>query len=336
MIFFSNNKFLCVYWFSSLLNVDARLGNDGKDINIKNGLLSVDQEFEFGNRRKVSTLSVNNIFEELNESMVSNFSNLMKLNNTSLKNGYIVGGYRVKSRYNYPSIVAIFEIDLWSGNGYYSCAGTLLTPDIVLTAAHCVDDMIPKVVQTGRFSWNDEFGVETFEIAEKYIHPNFIKNFFYNDVALVKLKGRASAKPARLNLGKRSVKVGDVITIIGWGKTSDGGKPSSDLLETKVSVISKEKCKKSYGSIVSSSMFCSHTKGRDACQGDSGGPAFDNSGSYQVGIISFGQGCAEYPGVYTDLSDPGIMKFINLYMCELLSPNSCENGNFKYDKTIFG
>jgi secreted trypsin-like serine protease len=39
-------------------------------------------------------------------------------------------------------------------------------------------------------------------------------------------------------------------------------------------------------------------------QGDSGGPAVDNSTGLQVGIVSFGTGCARpgVPGVYTNVS----------------------------------
>jgi secreted trypsin-like serine protease len=52
----------------------------------------------------------------------------------------------------------------------------------------------------------------------------------------------------------------------------------------------------------------------DACQGDSGGPLFaqDHNGFVQVGVASWGEGCASgFPGVYTRLSDPTIADFIS-------------------------
>ena len=46
------------------------------------------------------------------------------------------------------------------------------------------------------------------------------------------------------------------------------------------------------------------TGGADSCQGDSGGPLFVRSTGIQVGITSWGYGCAApgYPGVYTEVS----------------------------------
>jgi secreted trypsin-like serine protease len=54
--------------------------------------------------------------------------------------------------------------------------------------------------------------------------------------------------------------------------------------------------------------------GKDSCQGDSGGPLFatDSDGSYvQVGIVSWGAGCAQagFPGVYARVSE--LSAFIN-------------------------
>lgn len=52
-------------------------------------------------------------------------------------------------------------------------------------------------------------------------------------------------------------------------------------------------------------------------QGDSGGPLVTDR-RVQVGIVSWGDGCAYYgrPGVYTDLSHPDVFDFIKQTMAE--------------------
>ena len=49
--------------------------------------------------------------------------------------------------------------------------------------------------------------------------------------------------------------------------------------------------------------ICGYRIGTEACQGDSGGPlVLSETGRWvQVGIVSFGEGCADtrFPGVYT-------------------------------------
>ena len=74
----------------------------------------------------------------------------------------------------------------------------------------------------------------------------------------------------------------------------------------KVSVpyVSEKTCKEAYGSSsITAGMICAGRKGKDSCQGDSGGPMVCAEG-HQVGVVSWGYGCAEegYPGVYTRVS----------------------------------
>ena len=52
-------------------------------------------------------------------------------------------------------------------------------------------------------------------------------------------------------------------------------------------------------------MMCAKDPGQDACQGDSGGPLYDQENNALVGVVSWGEGCADpsFPGVYSQVSD---------------------------------
>jgi secreted trypsin-like serine protease len=132
------------------------------------------------------------------------------------------------------------------------------------------------------------------------------------------------------------------VVVAGWGTTSSGGNTSSILLQADLAIVSDPDCTAAYGDgFQTPAMICAGAPGRDSCQGDSGGPLFVNErvGTHiekikgkkrkgkkrkvktievpifaqtQVGIVSFGQGCADpgFPGVYARVSDPDINGFI--------------------------
>ena len=63
-------------------------------------------------------------------------------------------------------------------------------------------------------------------------------------------------------------------------------------------------------------MICGGKQNKDACGGDSGGPLIANiDGKFTlVGVTSWGSsdcGSANNPGVYADISNPSMMRFIN-------------------------
>jgi trypsin len=68
------------------------------------------------------------------------------------------------------------------------------------------------------------------------------------------------------------------------------------------------------GSLITSAMFCAAVAqgGKDSCQGDSGGPIVNSSSRVQLGVVSWGWGCADaaYPGVYSNLGSATLASFI--------------------------
>lgn len=105
--------------------------------------------------------------------------------------------------------------------------------------------------------------------------------------------------------------------VAGWGRTQEGGSSATVLQELQLPILKNTDCQTRYKAVnklISNKQFdtavlCAGvlTGGKDSCQGDSGGPLMLPqrvgliSYYYQVGIVSYGIGCAraDIPGVYT-------------------------------------
>lgn len=90
-----------------------------------------------------------------------------------------------------------------------------------------------------------------------------------------------------------------LLYVSGYGATSSGGPAAAQLMQVAVSKKNFDRCNSAYGYELTSNMLCAAAFGSDSCQGDSGGPLTYNG--QQIGIVSFGNGCANpyFPGVYT-------------------------------------
>ena len=93
------------------------------------------------------------------------------------------------------------------------------------------------------------------------------------------------------------VPIGAVGQATGWGVTRSGDRT---LHYISVPIVSDEKCNSTYSGGIYAGMLCAGSRGKDACLGDAGGPFVINKSV--VGIISWGEGCALLPGVYTRVS----------------------------------
>ena len=197
----------------------------------------------------------------------------------------------------------------------------MITPSVVLTAAHCIQSI--QSAEIGRYDFSaDESGVETYVKLERRRHPLFNPDTYDFDYALIKLE-REQPSPFLASL-RKTPEIPDTMTIMGWGLTSDGGKQSNELLEADVLKFDTSECSKNYQpDPVTDNMFCAEDVGVDACQGDSGGPIIITGTNIQVGITSWGSGCAvaSFPGVYARV-DKGY-SWIEETICTDLSPADC-------------
>ncbi|XP_044742589.1 venom protease-like [Chrysoperla carnea] len=240
------------------------------------------------------------------------------------EDGYsrIVGGFNV-SRGQFPWIVAMgYDRDI--GKASYECGASLIAPNHVLTAAHCIVGQPLIQVAIGTLNpYKDPY--LTGKVVKTYVHEDYSEVTNENDIAVVKVqwqneKGEnVDFKPNETADTICLPKTEDLRTktyeryypfISGWGlqEYDNLNTVSAILLAVQVPVVKNTLCEKKYQkfkrTIISPNVLCAGymKEKHDSCQGDSGGPLMLpilNNGEtryYQIGVVSKGYRCA-YPGM---------------------------------------
>jgi secreted trypsin-like serine protease len=235
----------------------------------------------------------------------------------------------------WPWIVAL------KSDGEQFCGASLINRQWILTAAHCVYDPSSNTIDTNLEiqavflqSNLNQSNTQSFtrNISEIHIHPEYSYNLDLNDIALLKLdKTVDNINPILLpgsSYDAFTIAAGTQATVLGWGLTQETTDDEVILRKVELPITEQAVCSQSMAKNlinIEDSMICAGYPegGKDACSGDSGGPLVYFSDPLQnwvqVGIVSFGIGCAladEY-GVYTRISKyTQPQQLINTTICE--------------------
>jgi secreted trypsin-like serine protease len=216
---------------------------------------------------------------------------------------------------SFPWLAVVFH----EGAGEdFQCSGTVLAPNVILTAAHCAEDVgsgrrysaSGYAVVTGNVDWT-RTPRQILGVSLTVVYPGFKRSNASGDAALLILATPTSA-PALALASRRSdaaqLDAGRGAVMAGWGETFAGGPAPSALRWARTALQSPAFCRRHTRAFLSSEEICTlDTPARqtDACFGDSGGPllgALPGSGELvELGVAShlYSECLASSPVVYT-------------------------------------
>ena len=223
-----------------------------------------------------------------------------------------------------PEHDAVVSLHTLSRGGRYVsvgpfCSGTLITEDVVITAAHCTDGTAASKVA---IYVGDEPAADLtshlYAVSEIWVHPSYDSRRLLNDISLIRLATPVTEAVTPVpylpaSEGLTSADIGTLINFAGFGETETGSSGVKLQVDGTIDALGcgVSGCP-SGGDTATQFSYSQPTTG--PCFGDSGGPAFiyRSAGPYVAGLTSYGDSTCSVYGVSTrvDAFEADILDFI--------------------------
>jgi secreted trypsin-like serine protease len=213
-----------------------------------------------------------------------------------------------------------FVLDL-KGTLADQCTGTVVAPNLVLTAAHCAENVLTGIVDqpgefqvvTGVSEWQSP-ARQLSAVTRVIINPSYVRRTDDGDAALLVLATPTSAPALGLATPADAhwIRAGTPATIAGWGKTRHSQRTTTKrLMQAPTGVQTSKWCARHAQLFDPASEICTIDPPHyltGGCEGDSGGPllAVDpaTGALVEIGVtIRAEYTCAtRFPTVFTRVS----------------------------------
>jgi hypothetical protein len=216
--------------------------------------------------------------------------------------------------------ISDFPWQVYFESGIYTCGGSIISENWVVTAAHCTKNSNGSAISASDMAVevganNPRNGLEgkKYSISEVIVHEDYNNNTLENDIALLKLKeplNFENAKPIKLilaeDVAEGATDPGVMSWVTGWGLTSVRPSVSpTSLQKVQLPIVTNSQAATVWKSIPETDIMAGFLNGnKDACSGDSGGPlVVPVSDEYKLaGIVSWGSSNCNTYGGYTRVS----------------------------------